>query len=276
MDIQNCHIDSFDGTSLFCRFYKHPFPRGAVLIVHGEGDHSGRYDHVAEHLVASGFYCVSYDQRCHGQSSSNYHHLYEELKADLGSMVAYCESLAERVPIFLLGQGAGAALVAAKAASFGLSGRVRGAILSAAYRQRGIGGLKKEVFGVFSRVASSLDLAAKRDFPHLSRDPLVAESAAKDPLYHKENISFKAKMQLARRSLGEGRRIGQMKIPALILHGTCDKISSFKESETIYERIQSPDKTFLTYDGYYHEILNEYGKEIVLRDITDWLLERSQ
>ena len=60
-------------------------------------------------------------------------------------------------------------------------------------------------------------------------------------------------------------------LPVLILHGTLDKATKPSGSQLFYDTAESSDKTLRLYDGYFHDMLNDVGKEAVMRDITAWI-----
>jgi alpha-beta hydrolase superfamily lysophospholipase len=63
----------------------------------------------------------------------------------------------------------------------------------------------------------------------------------------------------------------QLTLPVLILHGTLDKATKPSGSQLFYDRAGSKDKTLKLYDGHYHDLLNDVGKDLVLSDIKSWL-----
>ena len=70
------------------------------------------------------------------------------------------------------------------------------------------------------------------------------------------------------------RQVQDIRIPVLLLHGTEDWLSDPAGSDMLYDTLGSPDKTYRRYQGFYHEILNEPGREEVLSDIENWLRVR--
>jgi lysophospholipase len=63
----------------------------------------------------------------------------------------------------------------------------------------------------------------------------------------------------------------EIKLPILIMHGTADRLCDPEGSQVLYERVSSKDKTLKLYDGFYHEIFNEPGREQVFADMETWL-----
>ena len=109
----------------------------------------------------------------------------------------------------------------------------------------------------------------------LSRDPHVRDHASKDPLNYRGRLTARTLAELALGGRDLRRQMAKIDIPTLILHGTADRIAKSGDSEKLYESVSCRDKTYLTYHGYFHEILNDYGKEVVLEDICSWLHQRA-
>lgn len=277
MDIFEAEVDSYDGTGLFCRIYQHPFPRGIVLLVHGFGEHSGRYQHVVEHLMINGFSCFVYDQRCHGRSPGTRGEIkqHETMLADLSAVMRHVEHIMPDTPLFLFGHSSGGALVALRSVLTGLPATLRGMILSAPAVQEGVGWINFRLLRVASKLLPKIPIVASPSLDGLSRDPDIGKRAARDPYYFRGKLGLKTGFELRKGAYRVNKLMSQIFLPTLILHGTDDPYCRLKGSELLYDRISSRDKTLRTYDGYFHEILNEYGKEAVMRDITDWLLQRA-
>jgi len=107
-----------------------------------------------------------------------------------------------------------------------------------------------------------------------SRDPQVVESMNSDPLIKGESQPA----QTAKVMINADNRLREefplIKLPVLILHGTEDKATKPSGSQHFYEQAGSTDKTLKLYEGHYHDLLNDVGKEIVMADIKNWILAR--
>ena len=183
MDIFETQVDSFDGVGLFCRSYKHPFPRGVVVFVHGFGDHSGRYEHLAEHLMVHGFSCLNYDQRSHGRSPGERGLLdpHETSVADCGAILRYAKSLSPGIPVFLMGHGSGGVVVAHKAASTEVSRGVRGVIMASIQMPSQPNVFSQGMMHIAGKLAPRVRLREGASIASLSRDPKVLSQVKKDP-----------------------------------------------------------------------------------------------
>lgn len=67
------------------------------------------------------------------------------------------------------------------------------------------------------------------------------------------------------------RQMPDINLPILIMHGTADRLTDPEGSRMLYERVGSKDKTLRLYDGFYHEIFSEPGREQVFADMEAWL-----
>jgi alpha-beta hydrolase superfamily lysophospholipase len=91
---------------------------------------------------------------------------------------------------------------------------------------------------------------------------------------YRGKISARLGAELIKAMQALTHQMPQIKLPILIMHGTDDRLCDPEGSLMLYERVSSPDKTLKLYDGFYHEIFNEPGREQVFRDMEAWLAAR--
>jgi acylglycerol lipase len=96
-----------------------------------------------------------------------------------------------------------------------------------------------------------------------------------DPLIGNEVQPTRTVAELVRADERLKREFPLITLPVLILHGTADKVTKPGGSQLFYDTAGSKDKTLKLYDGYYHDLLNDIGKEKVMADITEWINSRS-
>lgn len=248
-------------------------PRAVVVLVHGLGEHSGRYAHVADALVAADCAVYAMDHRGHGKSGGpralidRFAHAVD----DVDHVVEIARREQPRKPIFLLGHSMGGAL----SLSYALKNpeKLSALILSGpAVALDGAPPLMKPIAKFLSSVAPGTGLFAV-DPGLVSRDPAVVEDYTKDPL--------NAHGKVPARTLGEivkfveilPATLSLIQLPLLAMHGSEDKLAGVGGSRMVVERATSKDKTLKVYDGLYHEIFNELpaDRAIVLKDLTDWI-----
>lgn len=249
-------------------------PRAVVVICHGVNSHGGQHAWAAERLNESGYAVFALDLRGRGQSDGE--RFYVEDVADYVSDVAGTIAIAKAhypgLKLFLLGHSAG-----------GVTGATY--VLD---HQAEIDGFVCESFA-FQVHAPGFALAAIRGLSHIaprlgvlklknadfSRDPAWVAKLDADPYTQDETQPAATVAALVRADERLREEFPTITIPLLILHGTDDKATVCKGSEFFHETAGSADKTLKIYDGHYHDLLADIGKEGVMADITAWLDARS-
>lgn len=121
-----------------------------------------------------------------------------------------------------------------------------------------------------TRVLPSLQLGNELNEADLTHDQQIVGRQRKDPCNHgKVTLNMYAELLKAQQDVMQ--RGSQLKLPLLVLHGGADKINAVSGSEAFYSAAGSKEKQVLIYKGFYHEILNEIGKEKVFSDLMDWM-----
>jgi alpha-beta hydrolase superfamily lysophospholipase len=126
-------------------------------------------------------------------------------------------------------------------------------------------------------IAPDLIRDSRLDINYLSHDNEVIQQYENDPLIHRQitpSLFFNARKG-GYRAIKEA---DQLQLPVLLMHGTGDKITSYKASEELVQNARKAGKDikFLTWDGLYHELHHEVEKENVFESIMDWMNETSQ
>lgn len=251
-------------------------PRAVVVIAHGLGEHSGRYHHVAEALVAIDCAVYAMDHRGHGKSGGDRALVdrFANVVEDIDHVVEIARREQPRKPVFLLGHSMGGALSLSYTLKKGE--KLSALILSGpAVALDGATTMTKLVAKMLSSLAPKAGLVAI-DPSLVSRDPSVVADYASDPL--------NAHGKVCARTLGEivffvemlPAALPLVKLPLLVMHGRDDKLAGVAGSEMVVNRVSSKDKTLKVYDGLYHEIFNELpaDRAVVLKDLTDWISAR--
>jgi len=114
----------------------------------------------------------------------------------------------------------------------------------------------------------------KIDSSSISRDKNIVKLYENDPLVYQGGILARTGSEIKKGIKHIKENMDQITIPILIMHGTSDRLSDPAGSRQLYNGIISSDKTLILYENYYHEILNELGKEKVMQDIIQWINER--
>jgi alpha-beta hydrolase superfamily lysophospholipase len=251
--------------------------RGTVLIVHGLGEHIGRYAHVAVHLQARGWAVIGYDQRGHGQSAGPRGGIPadDSLLQDLGAMVQHARRNLPG-PLVLLGHSMGG-LVVARFGAEGLAAQpapwwhsVDGLVMSSPALDPGMNAGQKLLLAVLGPVAPGLAVANGLKPQWICRDPAVVKAYVADPLVH-DRIT----PRLVRFILEGGALARQMasrwQVPSLLLWAGADRCVAPRGSQAFADAAPATVLTHHRYDGLYHEIFNEPEQARVLAELSAWL-----
>jgi alpha-beta hydrolase superfamily lysophospholipase len=248
-------------------------PCGVVVVAHGFNSHSGQYAEVAKRFVAAGLAVYALDHRGHGKSEGERFHVekFSDYVDDLVTFIQIAKTREPGLPVFMLGHSAGGVI----------------ASLYALEHQSELAGLVSESFA-FELPAPGFALAALKGLSHLaphlrvlklknedfSRDPQVVESMNRDPLIAGENQTARTVAELIRADEGLRVKFPRITLPLLILHGMKDRAAKADGSRFFNDTAGSKDKTLKLYDGAYHDLLNDLGKETVVTDVLDWIQTR--
>lgn len=265
-----------EGTELFYRFNYANNATATVIIHHGFGEHLGRFDHVADYLLESGYNVMRFDVRGHGLTKGPKGRVdtWERFIEDMDRIYALTKELSGHLPIFTLGHSMGGMITL----MYGLYApeNLQGQVFTGA-----ASGELPYIQGKAPRM-----LLEKGDehfpgtmFPNIVKDdvcsdPEVVEAYLNDPLVLKK-VGFdflKAFLIDSPQYINE--HIQEYTLPILILHGEEDKVVPVELSERLYARVASEDKTFKAYPNLYHEILNEKEHPFILAEIVYWLDKR--
>ncbi len=268
-----------DGTTIFLREWAVPegtARRGAVLLVHGLGEHSGRYAHVAERLTALGLHVRGYDHRGHGESGGARGSV-PHPDALLDDLRAVFEDLAERAgddaPPFLLGHSLGGA-TAARAATGGWV-TPRGLVLSSPALRITPGRAERGLLAVARRVAPDTAFPNRLPVDKISHDPGVVAAYKADGLNH-DRITPRLFDFLADAGTAARRDAARFTVPTLLLVAGADALVDARGARDFSAALPAGVGTLHWYDGLYHELFNEREPDRtgVLDDLAAWLEEQ--
>lgn len=244
-------------------------PRAVVALVHGLGEHSGRYEHVAQRFTGAGLAVRAVDLRGHGRSPGPRGATrFEPAVADLEALLARC---GERgVPAFVYGHSLGA-LIAALWLVREPAPPIAGAVLSAiglhsALREQA---LKVRTARVLGRVLPKVRVKSGIDPATLSRDVAVVEAYRADKLVHDiASLGFGLDALEAIDEITAGAP--RLSVPLLVIHGGEDQLAYASGAREL--AALAPSVTTLhVYDGLFHEIHHEPERERVLGDVVAWI-----
>jgi len=247
-------------------------PRAVLLVVHGLAEHSGRYMNLVDHFVPRGYAVYGLDQRGHGKSPGlrGYVERFSYFVSDLESFFSMVRNNYPSAKIFMVGHSVGGTIATAFAVDH--QGEFDGLILSGATLK--VGASVSPAVIALARVLSlllpkmgvdTIEAAA------ISRDKAVVDAYVSDPLVYRGKIKARLGAELIKAIQSLPGQMPRISLPVLIMHGTLDRLSDPEGSQMMYDRVSSKDKTLKLYDGFYHEIFNEPGRERVFADMEGWL-----
>lgn len=259
------------GLRLHWQQWTPPSPRGSVVLVHGMGEHIGRYDEVITALTDQGLVVTAADHRGHGRSDGRRAHIdrMDNLVADLGSVVDLATSAHPGLPLFLLGHSLGGLVATLYAVDH--QDRLAGLVLSGPLAAlEAANPLTRAAARILSATVPTLPLVGV-DSDQLSHDPAVGPAYRDDPLVYSGKLSARTVGELAAGVSAVQSRASELTLPLLVLHGGKDAIVPPVGSAELHAKARSADKRRIVYDGMYHEIFNEVDRRKVIADATDWL-----
>ena len=248
--------------------------RGVVVLVHGLGEHAGRYDHVARRLNRWGFAVRGYDQYGHGESNGARGGLPHTPRL-LDDLADVLESTRARmnpgVPLIVLGHSMGGLVAACLFALRKIP--VEGLVLSSPALDAGLSGFQKLLLATLPRIAPNLTVGNGLDPDFISHDPEVVAAYKADPKVH-NRISGR----LARFIAGSGQvaieRAPHWKVPTLLMYAGEDKLVNPRGSRAFAAAAPPQVVTTRCFEGLFHEIFNELDAEPVFQTLKQWLDER--
>jgi lysophospholipase len=265
-------IDSNDGVALLYRAWEVDAPRAHVLIVHGLGEHSGRYAPLAEALVARNFSVYAPDLRGHGVSGGRRGHV-GSFQNYLGDLERITRVTAGGSPSILLGHSLGG-LIALRAAQTGLSGPLAGLVLSApAVDLPGPDPLwRRAASAALARLTPTLELSNGIDPDDLSRDPDAVAAYRADPLIH-DRITPRMYREMRRAMDAAAAEAECVRLPVLLLAPGEDRITRVPTAVALSSRFAG-DVEVRPYPDFYHEPLHDPEGATVIADVLAWIEQR--
>ena len=272
------NLKAKDGIQLFIRENTPPPDslgtsqyKSIICLIHGFGEHSGRYAHVADFFNKQGYAVVAMDNRGHGKSEGKRGHApsFESYLDDIEVFLTDTKQRLNDVPMFLYGHSMGGNLVL----NYALRRKptiLRGLVATSPWIQLAfepkpimitMGKIMRSIVPTFSQ-SSGLDANT------ISRDKAVVDAYINDPLVH-STITASAGMGMTDAAAFLNTYSGAMPIPTLMVHGTADGLISQPASEAFSKRVSNVD--YKKWDGLFHETHNEPEKLEVLNYILGWL-----
>ncbi|MES2786585.1 MAG: lysophospholipase [Pseudomonadota bacterium] len=248
--------------------------RGVVVLVHGLGEHAGRYEALARRLNGWGFAVRGYDQFGHGESDGARGGLpvADRLTTDLADVIDSTRlRTGGAVPIIVFGHSMGGVVAASTLAQGKLP--VQGLVLSSPALDPGLSGMQKLLLAVVPRVAPNLTLGNGLEIDLISHDPDVVAAYRRDPLVH-DRVSARLALFIAQTGATVIAQAPTWRVPTLLLYAGADKLVNPDGSRAFAAAAPASVVTHHCFEELFHEIFNELDNEPVYDMLRRWLDDR--
>jgi alpha-beta hydrolase superfamily lysophospholipase len=271
-------LNSADHLRLFWQRYTPAKPKATVLVLHGAGDHCGRYPALTSALVRAGFQVALLDLRGHGQSDGRrwYIDAFGDYLHDVDAFVAKLSQdgiAGER--LFVVGHSQGGLIATLWTMRHG--SLVSGLVLSAPWFRLAKPPPAAKVFAgrLVGRVVPWLPIDSGLDSAQLTSDPELQRWTDRDPLYGRK-ATPRWFDEAGRAQLEALRRAAEVDVPLLVLGPGADPVADLAAAKVFFEAVAARDKKMVVYDGFRHELFNEKRREEPIAEAVAWLTARAR
>jgi acylglycerol lipase len=273
MNHQEGYFEGAGGEKLYYQSWQ---PIGEVkavlLIVHGLAEHSGRYMNVVNHFLPRGYAVYGYDHLGHGKSEGQrlFVKRFTDYLKPLKTFFDIIRGWQPGKPVFLIGHSMGGLIGASYLPTH--QAELAGVILSgpAVKIPDNISRATILAGRLLSALIPKVGLVLL-EAEGVSRDPAVVQAYSTDPLVYRGKMTARlgAEMLAAMERIRD--TADRITLPILILQGGSDRLVDPSGARMLYDKVASPDKKLIVYQGYYHEVFNEPEHDQVLADVDAWL-----
>jgi acylglycerol lipase len=272
-------FSSNDGLSLLGRAWRspHPNPKGIVNLVHGLGEHSGRYAHVGDALTQAGYHLTGFDLRGHGLSEGkrghtpSFGHLLDDVQRFLK---AAKDRMDHDLPIFLYGHSLGGSI----AINYGLQRQpdLTGMIVTSPSLALAFEPSKAKIAAakIMAKLMPAFAMKNGLETEALSRDIRVVK-AYHDDVYVHDALSARLGLDMLESGQSALQNAPAWNLPLLLMHGTADRITSHKASQQFAEKA-GLQVDLILWENAYHEIHNDLDNQDFFLKMITWLDEKTK
>ena len=268
-------FDGIGGIKIFFRCWRPAGKARAVIVIcHGVNSHGGQYGWVAEQFAANGYVAYAIDLRGRGRSGGERFYVDDvaEYVSDVSILIRLAKSREPGLSVFLLGHSAGGVV----SCTYALDNQqeIAGLICESFAFQVPAPDFALKIVKGLSQIAPRLPALKLRN-KDFTRDPKAVQALESDPLIADEVQPAKTVAALVRADERLRREFPFITLPVLIMHGTADKATVPSGSRFFFDTTGSKDKTLKFYEGHFHDLFNDFGKDSVMADTLRWLEKRT-
>jgi alpha-beta hydrolase superfamily lysophospholipase len=266
---------NFNGANDLNLFYQSWQPdseiKAIIALVHGFGEHSGRYMNIVNHVLPQGYTVYGFDHRGHGRSEGNRGHImdWSEFREDLKLFLQLIRAQENELPLFLMGHSMGGLIVLNYMLHHPEENINSVIVSSPLLAQPAISPIIVLISKILSRVRPGFSIETKLDVNSISRDPDVIKIYQEDPLVH-STASARFGTELTATMEWTQSHAKDFNKPLLIYHGASDQLVPPAGSQTFFENVQIREKEMHMYPDGFHEPHNDIDHKTVLQDIENW------
>lgn len=272
MEEEQFSLITRDGLELNATMWLSPSPKAVVCIVHGLGEHSARYQHVAGFFTQNNISVFAYDLRGHGKSEGPRGHTpsYSHLLDDVEEILKTARAEYNDLPLFLYGHSFGGNIVANYILKRNTN-EIAGAVLSSSWFTAQIRPTKIEfkLAHIMNRIWPAFTQGSRFSSSMLTRDAACNQAYENDPLVHRK-MSVRLGLESYDAGLWAIEHASRLKIPTLVWHGSDDAITSPEGSQQFSENA-GEQTSFKLWQGAKHEPHNDLEKQEVLDYFYEWI-----
>lgn len=271
MSYKESIIRSHDGLDLRYREWTPAGkPKGVIILVHGLGEHGGRYGILSEYLVSDGYALTTCDLRGHGLSQGQHGHTesYEVLLKDVAQLILQSNEQFPGIRQFLYGHSMGGNIVLNYVLRY--TPNLKGVIVTSPWLRLAFEPPKAKIklAGFMNHIWPNFSQSSGLETSALTRSSQIVQAYKNDPIVHSK-ISVRLFKNMFEAGLWALDHASEFPLPLLLMHGSGDRITSFEASCQFASLAKNC--TFKLWEGFYHELHNEPEQEEVMRFISTWL-----
>jgi len=261
-------------TEIFFQSWNVDSPRGILVLSHGLGEHSDRYERIVNEATSKNISVYALDHRGHGRSTGKLGHVdsFMDYIYDMKTFIDQIKDLNGEKPVILLGHSLGGCIATKFALTYpeDLSGLILSSAALIAKHQ--VNAVKGAMGSFFSKYLPTLTMGNGLDTSDISRDKDEVIKYITDPMLH-DKVTARFYTEFTQTMEECVTRISEINLPVCFIHGTADNIVDVAGTQMAYDKVSSKDKEINLFDGFFHETMNEVpeGRKKVIDVLGAWL-----